>query len=482
MLSPYLATTYYVTNSPSLSQPASGSQTAPFATIQQALDVARSGDTVMIRRGIYRQDGLTLPERGTAEQPITIQGEPGTILDFGADVASWQSSNLTIFTTQLLAPEVKSHWQIVIADRVLTQVNQQADLYAGAFWVSETGAIAVYPHANTVPTLENTVVLNYNPDDSLNPGLKIFRQAHTSAYITLDQLEIRGGGIVAIDFADRRYYPNSQKQSYLDNINQDNEELVIRNCKVYGAQGFGIYLENWAGALIEQNQFYQNGLVNFPRGSGFNWPTIIGSFNGDQITVFNNKIHDNHGEGVGPFIGSEQWLIRGNEVYDNWSVNIYIDTDEGDVVVDSNIIYNTGRYAGQYGTDQQFGGNSGRDYPDGIRIANETADFPGRDGVKPEGDPTPAVTNIHITNNQILGLVGGGIRSFRSNYGDQLGQFHLKDSVISGNLIYATYPRAEAIWIERGDGVEVFDNQTSDPIRLGEGIGRGISSRNNSRL
>ncbi|BAU14181.1 hypothetical protein LEP3755_47260 [Leptolyngbya sp. NIES-3755] len=165
------------------------------------------------------------------------------------------------------------------------------------------------------------------------------------------------------------------------------------------------------------------------------------------MTVSNSNIHHNNGEGVGPFLGSSHWDIRNNVVHDNWSVNVYIDTDLGDVNVSGNYIYNSP------------GTSDPNNQKDGIRIASEYADLDRKTS-------KTSIDRIHITNNRIEGT-GGGIRFFPYAGGNS----YLKDSVISGNTIANMLANRDAILVDRADGVRVSDNTAPGwQIRLHEGV------------
>jgi parallel beta-helix repeat protein len=68
--------TYYV--SPTGSDTASGSATAPWQTIQHAADLVAAGDTVVVRAGSYAGFimGWDIPTAGTATKPITFMADP----------------------------------------------------------------------------------------------------------------------------------------------------------------------------------------------------------------------------------------------------------------------------------------------------------------------------------------------------------------------------------------------------------------------
>ena len=85
------AKTYYV--SPTGSNTASGTSSAPFKTIQKAADIVNPGDTVIIRDGVYTTTEdwfIYLIRSGTAENPITFKSEHkwGAILD-GQNIAHY---------------------------------------------------------------------------------------------------------------------------------------------------------------------------------------------------------------------------------------------------------------------------------------------------------------------------------------------------------------------------------------------------------
>lgn len=56
-----------------------GSASSPYRTVQKGCDEAQAGDTVIVKKGIY-YGSVYVKSRGTAECPITVKAENGTIL------------------------------------------------------------------------------------------------------------------------------------------------------------------------------------------------------------------------------------------------------------------------------------------------------------------------------------------------------------------------------------------------------------------
>ena len=80
------AATYVVSPAGSDTNPGSAAQ--PFATIGKAADTARAGDTVVVKRGTYREE-VHLRQSGTATAPIRFVADPpGSVILTGADVVT----------------------------------------------------------------------------------------------------------------------------------------------------------------------------------------------------------------------------------------------------------------------------------------------------------------------------------------------------------------------------------------------------------
>ncbi len=439
--------TYFVSTSGNDSN--LGTYSAPYATIEAATNRLDPGDTVMIRGGTYYDRVLQLTRGGTSDRPITVQSVPGemVVVDHGFKTETWTATdNPNIFRTNPIVAEptldrVENIIRVVVNNIPLTQVLRQSELKEGTFWVDGiNGTLYTWAAEGKNPAGQEVLVLARRAAGQTSAGIRILDVDH----VILDGISSRAAdvGILA-----ERLNDNAPRST----------GLTIRNSEVKFAWNYGIRLDNWNGAVIENNNVHNNAQLNFPRDPNGIWPHAIIGYNTSDVIVKGNRIHNNNGEGVGPYIGSDRWQILNNIIYDNWSVNVYVDTDLGDVVVDGNLIYNTGKYK-----------THEKDFSDGIRIANETADFA-------KEDQTPGVYNIRVTNNIITGT-GGGIRSFAYEGGPS----YLLNSVIANNTIGSLVSGSEGIYVDLGENVKVLNNLvTSNSILLYRGINSGITAQNN---
>lgn len=225
-------------------------------------------------------------------------------------------------------------------------------------------------------------------------------------------------------------------------------DLAIRNATIRNCNGPAIELYGGSRIDIRGCTITNNALRNSARDWDGGWDHAIGGRDATDVVIAGNYVHNNHGEGIGPFYGCRAWTIEDNVVHDNYSVNVYIDTDEGDITVRRNLIFNTG-----------VNGTDFRNLPDGIRISNERAEFVFHDasGAPLPLDPTPGVYGIVIHNNIIIKCTGG-IRSF--SYLNPP-RYELYEGNIKHNtLIDCDWNGAIPLWVEKvgAGGVWVANN------------------------
>ncbi len=464
------ASAYYI--SPKGNDINIGTITLPFQTIQRGADSARAGDFVYILPGIYYERTIHIRNGGTVSKPITFKAAGGgkSIIDHGLRAGSWIYAGGTLYTTQPIftAPDTAANntiQRLIIDDQLYKKVMGGQPVVKGSFSAdTATGVITVWPWNGTSPQGRSIVILSERTDDS--PGIYIWNDTKNRPVnnIVFDGT-VHRGGIVA--FWGARFVDNRQPTDV-------NRNLTVKNCEIGYNWQYAFRLDNWVGATMQNCNVHDSGLVNWPRGDyNITWPHAIIGFNAARVNILDSKIHDNHGEGVGPYLGCSYWVIRNNQVYDNYSINIYVDTDIGNVIVDRNLSYITGKY-------NTFGpfGRAKLNYPDGIRIANENADLDGAT------DTTPIVTNVVVTNNVVIGT-GDGITSFPyANSAGVIGPSGLARSLIANNTIVNLYTGPDTfktgIVVARGTNVTVANNISyPQAIRLGQRNAVNIKALNN---
>src|SRR5262249_50724604 len=151
-------------------------------------------------------------------------------------------------------------------------------------------------------------------------------------------------------------------------------------------------------AQVVKNEVFHNFMKNWPRGrDGFKWGGW-GSGIGIQATpralVQGNVVHKNGGEGITSYLGAGGVVVRDNVVYDNWSVNIYMD-NQPNGVIENNYVYShepDGQDLYNGDPDPSDGQSWKRLRPIGIMTADE--DY--------GGSPAATLDNVSVANNVVV--------------------------------------------------------------------------------
>ncbi len=191
------------------------------------------------------------------------------------------------------------------------------------------------------------------------------------------------------------------------------KNIQILNNVIYNSYKNGIFvgfdrdMTTASNIRIIGNTVYSNCLVNKSRNLTGGWPQGIGSTMASNITISNNHVYQNYGEGI-DFVLTNGGVASGNNVHDNFSVNLYLD-NATNITVERNRIYTTNNT------------NFFRDGKpaSGIQAANEYYGF------------SNPINNIKIRNNIVIG--GNTGFAYFSNYGRGGG---LKNFVIANNTFY----------------------------------------------
>ena len=438
-----------------------GTLNSPFKTIQFASTKTLPGDEVILRKGIYRERFIKPAVSGTITQPITYRNylSEKPVLDFGLEVGTWSLNGGNVYKAvpKFLANDLKNANEgLLINDVPYAKVKLLDQVTEGKFYSDDLdGTIYVYPIGGGSPEGKDVSVINYKGyetcDANSSTGLILGDGcSHFVTNLNFEGLVFRAAfsGIAAIKWQGGQL------------------NTRFKNCEITNMYQYAIVLWYCGDLVIDNCNIHNAGLVNYPRGTaeanGLTWPHAIIGRGSANVEIKNSKVHDNHGEGVGPFEACSNWNIHHNEVYDNWSVNIYVDTEIGDCQVDNNWIYCTGKY----------GDTEKKNYPDGIRIANEINDYQYKLN-------DPVVENIMVRNNIIYNC-SGGISFFPyTDKGSYLkNSFFLNNTIVDCDRLFPF-----SVWCKSCDGVTISNNIVKGGNMLLENaLNEGIEVSNNILL
>jgi Calx-beta domain/Right handed beta helix region len=331
------------------------SEQTAFKTIGRAVNNSAApigpGSTVRIKAGRYRER-LNITKSGTASQRIVVgaYGNGPVVVDGSTAVTGWTQASGQIYKT---TPGFKVRAVVVDEEPLFPEKSQGA--LVESRWYFDGTTLYVWCPGGGSPAVHDVGVVadsEYENTIYLNP----------SSYITLYGLTVRFSGGNA--------------------INVWGANVRIEKCRVIFAGKTGISLFNYGSintdnAEIIKNELYHNFLRNWPRGGEYKnggWGMGATS-NGTTNALFQGNVsHKNGGEGLGGYAGQGGTIYRDNVVYDNWSVNIYVD-NQPNVVVENNFIYShqpdPGDLYNNGDTAPGDGQNLKRLRPEGIVTADE---------------------------------------------------------------------------------------------------------------
>jgi hypothetical protein len=233
--------------------------------------------------------------------------------------------------------------------------------------------------------------------------------------------------------------------------------VTIANNHVYGCGRAGIWIGAEARGVsrnisISNNDVHDNVTENYDHKQSRGWPQAIGIYKSEHVDVSGNDVHGNDGEGIA-FIVSDHCEARGNRVWDNFSVEIYLDNARL-TTVDGNFIYSTGATHYYRNGAPAFG----------VGAANERYEEPN------------ALDQLTITNNIIL-------RSRSAIfYGDYERGGGLHNAVIANNTCYASTQALLQIEAGTHSNTVIANNifLQSRAAPLAQIGGPGLTFRNNA--
>jgi hypothetical protein len=206
----------------------------------------------------------------------------------------------------------------------------------------------------------------------------------------------------------------------------ESHHCIIKNNSTYNTYHSGIISRSSSNVIIDGNEVE---LAN--NGGDQEMITISG---GSFVTVSNNHVHHgglaDGGEGIDVKNGAHDVLIKGNHVYNNQRLGIYIDAYNGNsynITVDGNRVYNNAR-SGIAISAELSGYNVNN-----VNIINNLVYSNGTSGIVLGDWGTGSLSNITIANNTVfqngIGNGHGGIALWAERASDVI----VRNNIVSQN-------------------------------------------------
>jgi len=342
VLSPGLcnAATLYVDGTSGSDSNGGTSLVDAWATIDHGMTQASPGDTVLITGGKYKESVKIYSKGSTARDHITVKNydENEVILDGSLTATSWSVYSGNIYQTAITESTDKKV-DAVVVDYValmpsVTQTNTNASytdtttisgvtITEGQFYQdNSTDILYVWIPGGGSPATHDIGIVRVTPDTSNQyDGIYLW----DSGYFAFENLTIR-------------YFGSRGIAAGAGSTSHNN----YTNLKIVFNRHTGIL--TGPNANLTGSEIAWNFLWNWPRGK-FNGGTQGGGWGAGvnidaNSTAEDNTIYKNGGEGILTYLNSGNSIMKNNTVYDNWSMNMYVDTAES-VVVEQNLVYCT---------------------------------------------------------------------------------------------------------------------------------------------
>ncbi len=306
-----------------------------FLTIGQAIATALPGDSILIKGGIYKEHIKRYSGGGTPGNQITIKNYDANevILDGSLTNNGWTVDTGTIYKTTpsgIVSTVVIDNTPLKPA---VTQTNSAAyytdtttrakvTISQGQFYQdNSTGILYVWtpngdsPSAHTVGIVRVPSVM-----DSTYDGIYLW----DAGYFTFENLTIRfygTKGISAAGASSHNIYKNLKIK-----FNWSTGISTGPNAQLLGCEIGWDFIANWPRGK------YNGGTQGGGWGAGVNL--------GADSLAQGNTIYKNGGEGMLTYMNTGNSVLKGNTVYDNWSMNLYVDTAPN-VILENNLVYCT---------------------------------------------------------------------------------------------------------------------------------------------
>ncbi len=263
-----LLSTYYVSNAGS--DAAAGSSTAPWATLQQAANHVKAGDTVNVAAGKYA--GMVLgwdtPVNGTASAPITFKAQPGATITSrnnktpdGIDLEGASYITIDGFTINNADGSITRAGIRSVQNQGAVITNNKAD-HNGTWGIftSHSENVRIENNVTSRSINQHGIYVSNSADNPIIRGNVSFGNTRAGIHVNGDASQGGDGIISNASIENNVLYDNGYTAASA--INCDGvQNSVIRNNLLYNNHAAGISLFDMDGAAGSKNNVVVNNTI-----------------------------------------------------------------------------------------------------------------------------------------------------------------------------------------------------------------------------